>query len=104
MLGSHLIQKHKTERHAPSRRKRRDDIIVLGMDTETLHGPPITMQFYSEQTSKRFNGCVFIGKRAPLSVFLCQLEKLPPGKYRMYGHNLEFDLLSVCYNVRTHLL
>jgi hypothetical protein len=103
MIGSHLIQRQKTEKHMPATRRRRDDIVVLGMDTETLQGPPITMQFYSEGL-KRFSGCVFIGKRAPTTVFLAQLAKLPPGRYRMYGHNLEFDMLSLLWNVRTHLL
>lgn len=73
------------------------------MDSETLQGPPITLQFFSDQL-KRFAGCVFIGKRAATSVFLGQLSKLPPGRYRMYGHNLEFDMLSILWNVRTHLL
>jgi len=74
------------------------------MDSETLQGPPITLQFYSEQTNKRFNGCIFIGKRAASTVFLDQLNKLPPGRYRMYGFNLEFDMLSILWNVKAKLL
>jgi DNA polymerase family B len=74
------------------------------MDSETLQGPPITLQFYSEQTAKRFNGCIFIGKRAASTVYLDQLNKLPPGRYRMYGFNLEFDMLSILWNVKSKLL
>lgn len=77
---------------------------MLGYDSETLQGPPITHQFYSEQTTKRFNGCLFIGKRAASTVFLDQLNKLPPGRYRMYGFNLEFDMLSILWNARARLL
>jgi hypothetical protein len=105
MLGSHLIPERLTESHGqPNRRNRGNDIIVLGFDSETLQGPPITLQFYSDQVTKRFTGCVFIGKRSATTVFLSQLEKLPSGRYRMYGHNLEFDMLSVLWNVRSKLL
>lgn len=68
-----------------------------------MQGPPITLQFYG-QMGKRFNGCIFLRERAASTVFLAQLSKLPPGRYRMYGHNLEFDMLSILWNVRTKLL
>lgn len=90
--------KHTTKRN----RKRHDDFDVIGFDSETMQGPPITFQFYSA-TAKRINGCAFVGKRNPTEVFLAQLKKLPPGKYRMYGHNLEFDMLSALWDVRAKI-
>lgn len=78
---------------------KRTPAIVIGCDSETLQGPPITFQFYSKE-AKRINGCVFIGKRKAVDVFLAQLKKLKPGYYRMYGHNLEFDMLSFLWERR----
>lgn len=76
---------------------------MLGFDSETLKGPPITLQFYGGEYSKRFNGCIFIGKRRAIDVFIRQLEKLKPGHYRMYGHNLEFDMLSALWEERAKM-
>lgn len=76
---------------------------VLGFDSETLQGPPITLQFYGGPNVGRFNGCVFIGKRQAINVFLGQLKKLRPGHYRMYGHNLEFDMLSALWEQRAKM-
>lgn len=46
---------------------------------------------------------MFIGKRAAVQVFLAQLGKLKAGRYRMYGHNLEFDMLSFLWEVRAKI-
>jgi hypothetical protein len=76
---------------------------VIGFDSETLQGPPITFQFYSQE-AKRINGCVFIGeRRSAVKTFLAQLSKLKPGRYRMYGHNLEFDMLSALWECRSKI-
>lgn len=84
------------------RDRTRQKAVVIGFDSETLYGPPITLQFYSDDC-KRVNSCVFIGKRNAVDVFLKQLKRLPPGRYRMYGHNLEFDMLSALWEVRTQI-
>lgn len=78
---------------------KRQRAIVIGVDSETLQGPPITFQFFSKE-AKNINGCVFLGKRRAIDVFLAQLKKLRPGRYRMYGHNLEFDMLSFLWELR----
>lgn len=88
--------------HTPKRKRRRDDCEVVGFDSETLQGPPITFQFYSA-TAKQINSCVFIGRKSPTKVFLASLKKLKPGRYRMYGHNLEFDMLSALWDVRAKI-
>lgn len=83
-------------------RNRTDDWQVIGTDSETMNGPPITFQFYSA-TAREINGCTFIGKKSPTSTFLACLRKLKPGRYRMYGHNLEFDMLSFLWDVRAKI-
>lgn len=102
MLGSHLIPKRYVERHAMKRNKKPVTPTVIGFDSETLQGPPITLQFYCRAVPK-ISECVFIGDRDPTAVLLKQLSKLPPGHYRMYGHNLEFDMLSALWTHRNKI-
>lgn len=83
-------------------RNRGNDWHVIGFDSETMQGPPITFQFYSG-TAKHINGCYFVGKKSPTDVFLTALAKLKPGRYRMYGHNLEFDMLSALWDARASI-
>lgn len=90
-------------RHVRAKRFKRGQTQVLGFDSETLQGPPITLQFYGGSRVARFNGCIFIGKRRAVDVFLGQLKKLSPGDYRMYGHNLEFDMLSALWEQRVKM-
>lgn len=90
-------------RHVKAKQFKRGQIQVLGFDSETLQGPPITLQFYGGRHVGRFNGCIFIGKRRAVDVFLAQLKKLKPGHYRMYGHNLEFDMLSALWEQRVKM-
>lgn len=89
-------------KHVRKRPQRKVEIEVIGFDSETMHGPPITLQFYSKEY-KAVTGCVFLGKRSAIQTFLAQLKKLPPGNYRMYGHNLEFDMLSVLWEERAKI-
>lgn len=90
-------------KHVRAKHFKRQRIQVLGFDSETLQGPPITLQFYGGTHVGRFNGCIFIGKRRAIDVFLSQLKKLKPGRYRMYGHNLEFDMLSALWEMRVKM-
>ncbi len=103
MFGSHLIPQRLSVKHTRARNLKRGQIQVLGFDSETLKGPPITLQFFGGPHVGRFNGCIFIGKRRAVDVFLSQLKKLKPGRYRMYGHNLEFDMLSALWEQRAKM-
>lgn len=103
MFGSHLIPQRLSVKHTKARNLKRGQIQVLGFDSETLKGPPITLQFFGGAHVGRFNGCIFIGKRRAVDVFLSQLKKLKPGRYRMYGHNLEFDMLSALWEQRAKM-
>lgn len=70
--------------------------VVVGIDSETCRGEPITIQIYSED-QPNLNACLFVG---PKNVTTCIFEhfsrktKNKHGKYRVYGHNLKFDLIS----------
>jgi hypothetical protein len=77
---------------------------VIGFDTETCEGPPITFQCYSEQLP-RINACVFCDGENILTEFLKHLGRnLGSGEYVLYGHNLKFDLLSLFYPVKEQLV
>jgi hypothetical protein len=103
VFGSHLVPEQISVRHTRAKQFKRGQVQVLGFDSETLQGPPITLQFYGGSRVGRFNGCIFIGKRRAVDVFLGQLKKLQPGNYRMYGHNLEFDMLSALWEQRVKM-
>ena len=77
---------------------------VIGFDTETCEGPPITVQFYSEQLP-RINDCIFVSETNVLDKTLRHLKKhCRGGDYVLYGHNLKFDLLSMFYPVNRELV
>lgn len=82
---------------------KREEYTVIGFDSETLQGPPITFQFYSKQ-ARQINGVHFISERqSAMKTFTKCLKKLPRGQYRMYGHNLEFDMLSALWECRAKI-
>lgn len=72
---------------------------IIGFDTETNQGPPITVQFYSEQLPQ-VNVCLFVNGKNVVDKTLRHLAKhCKSGEYIVYGHNLTFDLLSLFYPV-----
>ncbi len=73
------------------------DAKVIGFDSETLRGPPITLQLYSEDV-RSITAMLWVHNKNPTEVFFKHLRKLRPGRYRMYGHNLVFDLTSLFWN------
>ncbi len=73
--------------------------IVIGFDTETMEGPPITVQFYSEMMPS-INACIWVNEKNVLDKTLRHLSKhCREGQFTIYGHNLNFDLLSIFYPV-----
>lgn len=70
---------------------------IIGFDTETMEGPPITAQFYSEQLPD-INACLFVTEGNVTRECLRHLSKhCKFGEYVVYGHNLKFDMLSLFY-------
>jgi hypothetical protein len=77
---------------------------VIGFDTETCEGPPITVQFYSEHLPA-IDACLFVNERNVLDKSLRHLARhCTSGEYVIYGHNLKFDLLSMFYTVHSKLV
>ena len=77
---------------------------IIGFDTETCEGPPITVQFYSEHLPK-INACIFVNEGNVMDKALRHLAKhCRGGEYVVYGHNLKFDLLSLFYTVHEKLI
>ncbi len=70
---------------------------IIGFDTETKEGPPITAQFYSEQMPA-INACLFVNEGNVTQQCLRHLAKhCRFGEFVVYGHNLKFDMLSLFY-------
>lgn len=78
--------------------------MIVGFDTETMEGPPITVQFYSDHRPK-VNACIFVDRDTVLKKTLAHLEKHCRGEDVVcVGHNLKFDLLSLFYPVCDQLV
>jgi len=77
---------------------------IIGFDTETMEGPPITAQFYSEQLPA-INACLFVTEKDVTQQCLRHIQKhCRTGQYVIYGHNLKFDLLSLFYPFANRLV
>lgn len=79
--------------------------VVIGFDTETCEGPPMTVQFYSEQLPE-ITACIFVTKTNVVEKSLQHLSKhcSNGGEFVIYGHNLKFDLLSLFYSRHKELI
>jgi hypothetical protein len=81
------------------------DIVVWGFDTETQDGPPISLQFHSDdqpQATRIYQ----VTARTATKTFFKHLDKFcsPTNHYRIYGHYLEFDLLSALWDAQHELI
>jgi len=95
----------KTPMKASKPHKQERDIIVWGADSETHDGPPISLQFHSydqPQSTRIYQ----VKERTATKTFFRHLDKFcdPNKHYRIYGHYLEFDLLSFMWDVRHELI
>jgi hypothetical protein len=87
-------------KHVPQR-----DIVVWGFDTETWDGPPISLQFHSDQQPQSTR-IYQVKEKTATKTFFRHLDKFcdPDKHYRVYGHYLEFDLLSAMWDIRHELI
>jgi hypothetical protein len=78
---------------------------IIGFDTETHEGPPISVQFFSHTLSS-INAFIPVHEGNVTDETLKHLSKhcILPGIYVLYGHNLKFDLLSLFYGRRHELV
>lgn len=72
----------------------------IGVDTETIHGRPLSFQFFSK--SLGISEIVFLkSEKQATSTFFRWLDSLPATQnrhYVLFGHNLAFDMVSFFYD------
>lgn len=79
------------------------DIIVHGADSETLHGRPMTLQFYSADTEKE--SCIFVDEHSATDEFFDWCEAVPRKCQNVvYCHNLDFDLPEFFWSFKEELI
>jgi len=77
---------------------------IWGGDTETMHGAPITFQFFSEH-AQREDFLWLQPTDRPSRVFLKWCASLTSkAQHVVYVHNLEFDMVSLFWDVKDKLV
>jgi len=81
------------------------EIVVAGVDSETHAGPPISIQFHS-YADKNLTAIIQVAGDDATEKFLRHLKNrcAPKKHYRIYGHYLEFDMLSFMWAKRHELV
>lgn len=73
------------------------DTYIYGADTETLHGQPMTLQFYSEDCA--CDEIIFVDAKSSQKEFLRWCGRRRPNtQHVVYVHNLDFDLPELLYD------
>lgn len=79
------------------------DIIVHGADTETYHGSPMTLQFFSDDTN--YETCIWVDDDTATDEFFKWAESLQRNcQHVVYCHNLDFDLPEFLWSVKEELI
>ena len=84
-----------------------DNIQIIGVDTETCEGPPITMQFFGHGCGKKGVIKFLPIKQKTTRIFLDALDDIidnRPGRYLLVGFNLKFDMLGLFHDRHEDLL
>lgn len=81
------------------------EIVVVGVDSETQQGPPISLQFYSADQPS-FTAILQVTARDATRTFFRHISRhaKPDKHYRFYGHYLEFDMLSFLWQRQEKLV
>lgn len=79
------------------------DIVVHGADSETLHGKPMTLQFFSEDTDDEI--CIWVDEETATEAFIDWCNEQPRHCLNVvYCHNLDFDLPEFLWSVKHELI
>lgn len=79
------------------------DVIVHGADSETYHGRPMTLQFYSGDLD--YEECLWVDEHTATQGFFEWAESLPRHCLNIvYCHNLEFDLPEFFWSFKEQLI
>jgi hypothetical protein len=77
---------------------------VWGADSETLHGEPHTLQFYSEDFEPGEH-CIWCSADTAVAAFFDWVECLPTNSFHVvYCHNLQFDLPEFFWDYHQELI
>lgn len=80
------------------------DTHVWGWDTETNSGPPISIQFFTEDMGKK-SDLFMVDKDNVLRTFTKYIDRLPSlSNHVMFAHNLKFDLPSILWPLHSELV
>lgn len=78
------------------------DKIIYGGDTETLHGKPMTLQFYSEDVA--CSDIFFVNEKSARARFIKWLDsRRQRCQHVVYVHNLSFDLVEFLWGYHAKL-
>lgn len=75
---------------------------IIGIDSETINGKPLTFQFFCPELS--MEEVFWTSEKTASNDFISYLKNLPEGVYHLYGLNLEFDLIEFFYNHKKHFI
>lgn len=79
------------------------DVIVHGADSETYHGRPMTLQFFSDDME--YSECLWVDEHTATQGFLEWADSLPTHcQHVVYCHNLDFDLPEFLWGVKEKLV
>lgn len=79
------------------------DVIVHGGDSETYHGRPMTLQFFSEHLD--YSECLWVDEHTATTGFFEWANSLPRHCLNiLYCHNLEFDLPEFFWDFKEELI
>lgn len=70
--------------------------VIIGADSETNAGPPISFQFWAPE--KKYQALIWVNKNNSFKKFMTYLNSLQQNTYLMFAHNLAFDLISFFYS------
>lgn len=79
------------------------DVVIHGADSETFHGRPMTLQFFSDDTEQEV--CLWVDEHTATDSFFDWLETLPRKCLNLvYCHNLDFDLPEFFWSMKEELV
>ena len=97
------VPRHVAQGIKPNHKGGRMDVIVHGADSETLHGRPMTLQFFSDHME--YETCLWVDEDTATQGFLEWAESLPRRcLHVVYCHNLDFDLPEFLWSVKDELI
>ena len=80
------------------------DTHIWGWDTETNSGPPISLQFYTQDLGTK-SDLFIVNSDNVLTTFIRYIDKLPSKTFHvMFAHNLKFDLPSLLWPMHKELI